>query len=935
MDVDVDPANRTVRTRQVVTWTNTTQSSTDRMVFQVPPHFRLSKDMIEAGERTVESLRLDPADCIDYTGNRFRLLHCLFEGRSATSVFSEDDASHLTVQLGRLVAPAETVSVELQFVVSIPPIMGRLGQFQAVTNLLNWYPVVAVCDDDGWKPVPYVPWHQPWHNEVGDYDVRLTLPADHKFVSGGHVVNEQSHADRRVTYQIQGRSLRDFVIIASPRFRELTGRSGSTPIRILYLPGHEEHAENVLQTAEETLQIYTDWFGAYPYKEFELTESYFGWNGNESSGVVMIDARIFDTPAYTKRYVDHLASHEICHQWWYSAVGTDGYREPWMDEGLVTWFTRIRMEDKYGPAAEVLDFPGYGVFQFPNIEYRTLVHSQYQLYRDRGGEGVPLGSLEEMGHLHNLFSLVYDRGARVTGMIQQVMGRERFFAFMKQLYGRYRFKILRVVDYQRELEEFTGEDWGPFFDRWLRGTDDGDWALDDVQVEEADVGYQTTVRVSRSDAQMPAAPIEARFSDAAPFRLSSLSEASARDDVVVRQTSPNDWLVSFRSQQKPQQVIIDPDRTLIESDPGNNHWRPEISVRLSPIYTPVDEAALLQPWNESAIVGGFGVDGDGRFGLRASLVAGNRYRVSPFLAYTAATASRNDDHLSAGIDAIVYNAPAANWQLLARYEYALLSTLANDPGHQARFAVRRIINYTTSLVYPNLSYVDLYARFGDNFFPDEDNTPSLDPRVEQYGNVRAFGIEYHADSQMPYWNPDRGFKVDANYEHGFQAFGGGSTYDRVSGQASVVQRLSGLDGWLGQTRLAGRIAGGYGWQDNGEHFRFGGPGRFRGRNATETEGNAFWLSSLEWRFPIAGDIDYEVLDNTAALNDIDGALFYDVGRSYLFNEPQGDIDQAIGAGLYFQLPILSFVERLTVRVEYGYSVVNDTGAFWFGLYRAF
>ena len=101
------------------------------------------------------------------------------------------------------------------------------------------------------------------------------------------------------------------------------------------------------------------------------------------------------------------------------------------------------------------------------------------------------------------------------------------------------------------------------------------------------------------------------------------------------------------------------------------------------------------------------------------------------------------------------------------------------------------------------------------------------------------------------------------------------------------------------------------------------------------EGNAFWLGSLEWRFPLTGELDHEILDNTAALDSVDGSLFYDVGRSYLFDRPQGATDHAIGAGLYFEIPILSFVERLTIRTEYGYSLVNQTSAFWFGLYRAF
>ena len=131
------------------------------------------------------------------------------------------------------------------------------------------------------------------------------------------------------------------------------------------------------------------------------------------------------------------------------------------------------------------------------------------------------------------------------------------------------------------------------------------------------------------------------------------------------------------------------------------------------------------------------------------------------------------------------------------------------------------------------------------------------------------------------------------------------------------------------------MAGGYGWDNNGQHFRFGGPGRFRGVQASDVEGNAFWLTSVEWRVPLSGELNWEVADNTASLQSIDGSLFYDVGRSYLFDQLQGDIDHAVGAGLYFEIPILSFVENLTIRTEYGYSMVNQTSAFWFGLYRAF
>lgn len=938
MKIRLDTARRHVSVNQVVKWTNPGSVATDRLVFQVTANHKLTDKMIAAGERTVESLRLQPENSIDYEGRRFHLNTATCNEQNVNWSFDREHDTHLILHLPKPVAPGESVEVELNFWIDIPTVMGRLGQHKDVTNLLNWYPVLAVFGNNNWQPVPYIAWHQPWYNEAADYTVTLQLPADHKTVTGGHVVSSATAADGYQTLNIVGEGLRDFTIVASRRFSELTSSVDGIPIRVLHLPEDRTHAETALKTAEESIRLYSQWFGPYPYKEFELAESYFGWNGNESSGVVMIDQRIFSTPKYTSRYVEHLVSHEICHQWWYSAVGTNGYAEPWMDEGHVTWFTRVKMEDKYGADAELLSVPGYGPFQLPNIQYRSLVHTGYEGYLGRGGNGAALGSLDEIGHLHNLLSLVYDRGARVVGMIQQRMGRDQFFAFMQHLFTKYEFKILLVEDYRTELEAFTGEDWGPFFQQWLEQGGTVDWDLKKVTVTESAHGYETRASISNTGNGSETVGLQVSFSNnSAPMVIANLSESHGNlpDNVRIQQTSPNDWLVTIVSDEKPSQLIVDPEGCVIDSAPSNNSWKTEYSARISPFYTPIDETGLMQPFHQKGAVAGFGLDKDGRLGLRAALISSNKYRISPFLAYTAATASRNDDHISAGVDAVIYNAPASNWQVLGRYEYALLSTLANDPGHQTRFALRRVINYTTSLIYPDLSYIDFYTRFGDNFFPDEDNTPSNDPRIEQYGNVRAFGVQYHADSQMPYWDPDKGVRVDANYEHGFKAFGGGATYDRVSGQLGAVQRLNEAPGWLSETKVAGRISGGYGWNDNGEHFRFGGPGRFRGRDATATEGNAFWLSSLEWRFPVAGDIDYQVLDNTAALQSVDGALFYDVGQSYLLNEAQGKVDHAIGAGLYFQIPLLSFVENVTIRTEYGYSLTNNTGAFWFGLYRAF
>ena len=113
--------------------------------------------------------------------------------------------------------------------------------------------------------------------------------------------------------------------LLTAEFREFTGKVGDTQVRVLALPGHEWYAQEMVKIACEAIPVYDEWFGLYPYPQFTVVESYFGWNGNECGGLVMIDARCFDMPHIACQFVDHLLSHEICHQWWYNVVGTNGW----------------------------------------------------------------------------------------------------------------------------------------------------------------------------------------------------------------------------------------------------------------------------------------------------------------------------------------------------------------------------------------------------------------------------------------------------------------------------------------------------------------------------------------------------------------------------------------------------------------------------------
>src|SRR5262245_65235215 len=98
-----------------------------------------------------------------------------------------------------------------------------------------------------------------------------------------------------------------------------------------------------------------------------------------------------------------------------------------------------------------------------------------------------MSTVEELrndGDVCKLFSMWYDKGGQVIGMIEDRLGEANFIGLMHRLYRKYKYCVIRVADFQRELEEFTGQSWEDFFQRWVRGSGLSDWAVEHVEVEE-------------------------------------------------------------------------------------------------------------------------------------------------------------------------------------------------------------------------------------------------------------------------------------------------------------------------------------------------------------------------------------------------------------------------------------------------------------------
>ena len=541
--MDMDLPGHLVHVTMRATWTNPHTAAARELVFNAHSRYVVPEKEIGLTAKTLELFRMYPGEGMGEKEpalelQRATLVDASGPGQNAPLSFNfeGDTKTTLVLPLPFEVQPGQSVTVALDMVMHLPQKQGRWGQWRGVTFLSNWLPVfaffgpppppllnpekdpiiaAATCDPC-WQPTPFIAWHQPFFNEAAHYHVMATLPIGEHVGCTGSIVASHDLGDGRCQIEIKADGVRDFAFLCSARYVDYVGQAevepGRTvPIHVLAFPEHEFYARQMVRIASEAITAYSQWFGPYAYPEFTIAESFFGWNGNECGALVMIDERVFAMPHLAGGYVDYLIYHEICHQWWYNAVGTNGYCETWMDEALATYFSHRVLDRKLGRNNTLMSYPS-GLEWLPNI--RRDDYRSYTFYGTvgRGENGPTVRPMPDFDHVVNLFSMCYDKGSRIVGMIEARMGEAAFFSFMRRIQTRYRYRILRVADYQRELEEFTGQSWEKFFREWLYGKGLSDWAVEKVEIVRS----------------------QARRADLACCRVSPHSEAEGRDEGRTR-----------------------------------------------------------------------------------------------------------------------------------------------------------------------------------------------------------------------------------------------------------------------------------------------------------------------------------------------------------------------------------------------------------------
>jgi hypothetical protein len=965
VSVHLDVAGHTARVCQRVVWINPGPQPAPELVFNAHAHFKLPDKDVGMTAKMFEILRINPGEALDTDGRALEVqtIRLLALGASSDArpgpapqelsfFYQKNNDSALVAPLPRPVLPGETVQFEMVFVFRLPQLQGRWGQWRGVTTLSNWLPVLAYYAAAGWHPTPYIPWHQPFFNEAGLYSVRLVLPCDQKVACTAPVLAEQELADGLRQVDFAPCQARDFAILCSAKFHEFTAHSGAIHVRCLAFPEHEKYARFMLQCACDALATYTSWFGPYPYSQFTIVESFFGWNSNECAGLIMMDERLFHMAYSARGFVDYLVAHATCHQWWYNVVGTNGYCETWMDEGLATYFAYRLMRQKYGRNDMLVHYPRC-LQWMPNVHREDYRH--FYLYGTLGrGEATPtIQEIPKFQHLVTVYSMCYERGGKIVGMIEERLGEPAFFDFLRWVYAKYSFRVLRVADFQRELETFTGRSWEEFFYNWLYGVGMTDWCLEDVDLQKVDdkTGpplYKVTVTVRQCAEYNEPTVLGFRLEpgDGYQVRVPIVPQAAVMElpNIPARmETRPGNRVrVEVVLPCKPLQIAVDPDQVLVDRNPANNFWKQSIKPRFTLLYTFLDENDLTNAYDHWNLIAGpwlFAPTYDNPFFTRSTRIGGRAgvYRTAQFEGgvYTAYRTDYRD--VVTGADMVLEHWPWDHAEIGFVAERRLAGTLRGETNaNRGVLYCRHVIDYGDSLYLPPFHYIETFGTIQDDLLPLARQTV---PGGERFKHQAMAGLHYHINYLTPYWDAEGGFSLDASYAMGVEIPGEGEGIggaQQLTGQFVYVDYLPDGLGWFSDTRLAFRLAGAIGGPSRVQYFALGGGELFRGFDLAQRQGSKFWVTSLEWRVPLLRHLSWGLCDHALEVRNVYAALFTDVGEIYLNGASVGGVAETVGVGLRIDVAWFTFVERTILRFDTARAIGAGTPEqYWFGIEHPF
>lgn len=366
------------------------------------------------------------------------------------------DPDIIRITLRSPLLPDGEVTLHADYQLGLPSFHSRLGTDGQIWQLAHWFPKPARYVDHQWMAIPYLELGE-FIQDFATYRVSLTLPDSFVVVSTGAPADDATRQHRELALErsrndvpgLSGKEgwrtwvfdagwVPDVALACSPHYllreeafpladgRVVIGQCAHT------LHNHERWKEALTYVRQST-RFYDQHVGPYPWPYVSAVEAVKQFSGGMEYPMIT-----YIQPGLPPSALEEVIAHEIGHNWFYGVLSTNERDQPWMDEGLNSYY-----DHRYTAS-----------HQSSRSMSLSVNPEDWLVYGEAGKRLLPIPA-DGVRHLHS--EIDYQTGAytipsRALDLLEQLHGQDAVDQAFQGYYQRWKFDHPRPEDLQTSLE---------------------------------------------------------------------------------------------------------------------------------------------------------------------------------------------------------------------------------------------------------------------------------------------------------------------------------------------------------------------------------------------------------------------------------------------------------------------------------------------------
>lgn len=380
-------------------------------------------------------------------------------------------------------------------------------------------------------------------------DLKVTVPSGFKVIgSGVETADLAADGKTAVRFQLNTPSFPgSFAIVKGDPTIIASGGINTT----LYFRERKDMAGAYGQEIGRAMEFLSGVYGPLPNRNLMVIETEAGTpNGYSAPGILFLSPRGIGSEVNTK-----LLANQVSQQWWGAQVSPTTRNHMWIQNGMARYSELLYTENISGAGA--LEDQVHDTFvEALTVEQPPLIQS---------------ARLED--YSPEFWAATAGKGAAVLHMLRSLIGDENFFKVLKTVQERYAGKSINTADFQKVVEEVSGQSLNYFFLQWIESSGAPEFKMEWTMFRVGSKGFRVNGKISQ-DLDTFRMPVTLRIDTEGNPEEKKIEVAGTSTDFAVETFG------------KPKNVVLDPKGQLLRYD---NDMRVAVAIKRGEQFMEVAE----------------------------------------------------------------------------------------------------------------------------------------------------------------------------------------------------------------------------------------------------------------------------------------------------------------------------------------------------------